>query len=374
MNNKRMNALTAFSLSCCIALFAGNAFAKKPPWAGGGGGNGGGGDDGGSGGSSAEYSLACGTADNNVSTSSATLLIGGADANATGEVEATQWLLNHAQGGDYLVIRTGGTGSQAGWVCDTFSSVGSGAELSIDSQSEANDTTVEQYIRDAEVIFIAGGDQNEYEDFWKGTLVNDALNDHVSNGKPIAGTSAGLAILGQSYYAPANLSALTSEVLSNPYDNNVDDINHGDFILHPQLANLITDSHLDRLHGSNDETRYGRVFGFLARSVADTGNSSAKALGIEEGTFVALSGNGSATVYGEGDAFFLRANSYPEQITSGSQLIWNNNGNAVDVYRISGSRNGNGSFNFSNWSGSGGSSSTWFTTGGENGFNCLGGC
>lgn len=345
-------------------------FAAKPDGTGGGKGG-----KGGNGGSTASYDLACGTTNNTVTTSQAILLIGGSEAGASGEIEATQWLLNFAQGGDYLVIRAGGTGSQAAWVCDTFSSsIGSAAELSIDSTSQANDSSTVEIIQSAEVLFIAGGDQNIYEDNWKDTAVNTAINNHITAGKPIAGTSAGLAILGSSYYAPNGASVLTSELLSNPYGDNANDINHGDFINHPVLTNLITDSHLNREHGSNNENRYGRVFGFLARSVADTGNSSARAIGIENATFVAISPNGNAQVFGEGDAFFLQANSYPEQISSGSELIWNNAGNATDVYKITGSLNGSGSFNLNNWSGSGGVSLNWFTTGGENGFNCLGGC
>lgn len=361
------------ALSLCLALslcaMPGLSYAAKPDGAGGGkGGKGGGG-------SGASYRLACGTANHSVNTSQATLLIGGSEAGANGEVEATQWLLNFAQSGDYLVIRTGGTGSQAAWVCNTFSSsIGSAAELSIDTRSQANDAATVQYIQNAEVLFIAGGDQNTYEDNWKGTAVNTAINNHIAAGKPIAGTSAGLAILGQSYYAPNGSSVLTSEILSNPFDSNVNDINHGDFIIHPKLANLITDSHLNRAHGSNNENRYGRVFGFLARSVADTGNSSARAIGIENATLVAISPNGNAQVFGEGNAYFLQANSYPEQVTQGSELIWNNAGKATDVYKISGSRNGSGSFNLSNWSGSGGIHQNWFSTGGENGFSCLGGC
>lgn len=364
MKNTLSKTLSYTLLALAVAS-TGQTFAKGKP--------GGGSSSGGY-----EYTAACGTANNNANTSTATLLIGGAEAGAAGEVEATQWLLDHAQGGDYLVIRTGGIGGQAGWVCDTFgSTIGSGAELSINDRTAANDATVAQLIRDAEVIFIAGGDQNQYEDYWKGTAVGDALNYHVASArKPIAGTSAGLAILGQSYYAPAGTGVLSKEILNNPYHTNADDINHGDFIVHPQLANIITDTHLDRVtgNGRTAETRYGRTFGFLARSVADTGNTTAHAVGIEEGTLVALESNGNATVYGEGKAYFMEANSYPETIQNSSILIWDNGGQAVTVYTIQGAADGNGNFSFSSWSGNGGSTSSWATTGGYDGFNCKSGC
>ncbi|WP_088330064.1 Type 1 glutamine amidotransferase-like domain-containing protein [Lacimicrobium sp. SS2-24] len=364
-------------ISCALcAVFSVSVSAAKPDHAGGGGGGGGGGDGGGSG--SYEYSLACGSTGNSVTTSQATLLIGGAEAGASGEVNATQWLVNHAPGGDYLVLRTGGTGSQAAWMCDTFGNdLGSAAELSIDDRSAADNPDVAALINDAEIIFIAGGDQNQYEDNWKGTLVETALNQHISSDKaPVAGTSAGLAILGQSYYAPANLGVLSREILDDPYHVNTNDINHGDFLLHPQLAGVITDTHLDRVSGKGrkTETRHGRTFGFLARSVADTGSLNARAIGVDEGTLVALDNSGVATVYGEGSAYFMQPNNYPEQIQSGQSLVWDNGGQAVSVYRIQGSVSGNGSFDVQNWNGSGGNWSDWFTTSGYDGFNCPSGC
>ena len=51
-------------------------------------------------------------------------------------------------------------------------------------------------MRNADGIFIAGGDQSNYVRFWKGTPVAEALDPHVRAGKPIGGTSAGLAMLG----------------------------------------------------------------------------------------------------------------------------------------------------------------------------------
>lgn len=328
--------------------------------------------------SAATYTVACGTANHTVTTSQASLLVGGAEAGATGEVEATQWLLNHAKGGDYLVLRSGGTGGQASWVCSTFASlIGSAAEQSIDSRSDANNASIAQRIRDAEIIFIAGGDQNKYEDYWKDTEVEKALNDHLSvSREPIGGTSAGLAILGQSYYAPAGTGVLSKEILNNPYHSNSRDINHGDFLLHPQLVNVITDTHLNRLTGSgrNAETRHGRVLGFLARSVVDRNSLSVRAIGVDESTLIALDAAGNAKVFGTGKAYFLKPNTYPERLQSGVSVIWNNGGQAVSVYAITGSRTGAGSFNLASWSGSGGVAKLWYTSGGYSGFNCQRGC
>ena len=64
------------------------------------------------------------------------------------------------------------------------------------SRDAATDRAMLRSLRRADGIFIAGGDQSRYIRFWKGTALNRALNAHVRAGKPIAGTSAGLAILG----------------------------------------------------------------------------------------------------------------------------------------------------------------------------------
>lgn len=353
------------------------AFAEKGGKGGGKGGNGGGNGGGGSG-ADYEYSLACGNSGNEVATTQATLLIGGADAGAAGEVEATQWLVNHAIGGDYLVLRVGGTGGQAGWMCDTFGGqLGSAAELSIDTVSGANDPVVLSYIDDAEIIFIAGGDQNQYEDLWKGAGVQDALNSHLNlQRSPIAGTSAGLAILGESYYTPANSGALSKEILDDPYHVNADDINTGDFLQHPQLNDVITDTHLDRVTGKGRkaETRHGRTLGFLARTVIDNNDLNQKAIGVEEGTFVAIDEFATAKVFGEGRAFFMSANAFPETIISGLPLVWDNEANAVQVFEIQGSAVGTGNFDLGSWSGSGGSETVWYTSEGYAGFNCQTGC
>ncbi|MCM1982577.1 bifunctional aspartate transaminase/aspartate 4-decarboxylase [Lyngbya confervoides] len=307
------------------------------------------------------------------------LLIGGAEEGCLGEDAATRWFLNRARGGDYLVLRLGGVGSQAAWVCDHYREfVNSAAELSIDSRAAANHPAVIQLIRDADALFIAGGNQNEYEDYWEGSAVETAINDLIHRKKiPIAGTSAGMAILGDYYYAPAHEGVISSEILNDPFHHNTKDLYRSDFIQVPFLKHVITDTHLDRRDRDYPETRYGRLFGFLARIVHDTGNQHpVYGIGLEEGSFVAIDEHGIATVFGNGttqgqDAYFLQTQGLaPEQIQPGLPLIWNHHGKAVKVYRISGTPEGSGQFNLTNWSqAEGGRWEYWFTRGGSAGFH-----
>lgn len=326
-----------------------------------------------------EYYLECGQDRNTAAKPTAgILLIGGAEEGRSGEDAATQWFLKRADQGDYLVLRFGGIGEQAAWICDRYRElVASAAELSIDSRGAANNPEVIEYIRNADALFIAGGNQDEYEDFWEGSGVEDAINDLINRKKvPVAGTSAGMAILGDYYYAPAHESVLSSEILNDPFHHNTKDIYRSDFIQVPFLKHVITDTHLDRLDEDHPETRYGRLFGFLARIMNETGNQlPVYGIGLEEGAFVAIDEKGIAKVFGNGatkgqDAYFLQTQGVaPEQIRPGLPLIWNHNGKAVKVYRISGTPQGSGYFDLNNWANvSGGSWEYWFTTGGTSGF------
>ena len=74
-----------------------------------------------------------------------------------------------------------------------------------------------EIVRKADGIFIAGGDQANYVRYWKGTPLNEALNQHVRDGKPLGGTSAGLAIMGAYSYGAMDGGSLTSaDALKDP--------------------------------------------------------------------------------------------------------------------------------------------------------------
>ena len=305
------------------------------------------------------------------------LLIGGAEGGSSGEDAATQWFLDRAKGGRYLVLRVGGVQSQADWIGRNYREwIYSAAELSIDSREAANDPDVVDYIRDADALFIAGGDQNLYQELWEGTATEDAINNLLNDkGIPIAGTSAGMAILGDYYYAPDHQGVLSSEILNDPFHYNTETLHRSDFIHLRHLQGVITDTHLDRMNRQNPETRYGRLLGLLARVIyADDHSLNHRAIGLEEGAFVAVDDHGIARVFGNGsgrgqDAYFVQPNgALPEQMEPGWPLIWHHNGQAVKVYRIAGTPEGSGSFDLNDWStASGGTWEYWYTTGGKSG-------
>jgi hypothetical protein len=305
------------------------------------------------------------------------LLIGGAEGDKSGEHEATQWFLDRAKGGKYLVLRVGRIKKQADWIAQHYRDwIHSAAELCINSREAANNPKVIAYIRDADALFIAGGDQNKYQEYWEGTQTEDALNYLINEKKIlVAGTSAGMAILGEYYYAPDHEGVLSSEILGDPFHYNTEHIHRSDFLKLPYLKQVITDTHLDRLNRKNPETRYGRLLGLLAKVIYEDNNQlDHYAIGLEEGAFVAIDEKGIAKVFGNGtnigqDAYFLQTNgALPEQIESGWPLIWDNSGEAVKVYHISGNPEGSGYFDLNNWSSAqGGQWEYWYTLGGKSG-------
>jgi len=66
------------------------------------------------------------------------------------------------------------------------------ATIVIPDRAAAEDPFVAQAIEHASALFISGGDQANYINFWQETPVQTALNDAIKRGVPIGGTSAGL--------------------------------------------------------------------------------------------------------------------------------------------------------------------------------------
>lgn len=291
----------------------------------------------------------------NTPTTPGFVLMGG----STDVDEAITWMLQRSGGGDIVVIRSfGGTGYNQ-YMYDLWP-VNSVETIVIASRAEANNPAIVHKIRNAEALFISGGDQWEYVDFWKGTATNEAINYLVNTKKaPVGGTSAGCMILGQACFDAQRGSVLSSEVLQNPY-NRLVTFTTG-FINVPVLKNTITDTHYD------DPDRRGRQFGFMARLFQDSAYKS-KGIGVQERTAVCIDENNMARVYGSGKAFFLEASTRlgkPETCERGVPLTWNKRRSAVSAYIIQGNTTGAGSVNLTTWNSfSGGKGQWWWTKAG----------
>jgi len=257
--------------------------------------------------------------------------------------EAFRWLCGKANGGDFLILRASGKDDYNRYV-NKLCQLNSVATLVIPSRTAAGVPRVARIIRRATVIFIAGGDQSRYINFWKGTQVQDALNEHVIADKPIGGTSAGLAVLGQFVYGTVGDKAgednLTSqEVLADPYNQRVTLVR--DFLKVPGLDNLITDSHF----GKRD--RMGRSLGFLARIATDGWSKTPREIAVDEKSALLVEVDGRAKVVGTGQGvYFLQLTDAPEVCKAGQPLTLHN---VAAYHAATGTK-----FDIRGWSGDGG--------------------
>jgi cyanophycinase len=231
--------------------------------------------------------------------------------------EAFRWLCGKANGGDFLILRAHGGADYNPYVSG-LCKVNSVATLIIPSRIAAEKPRVAEIIAQAEVIFIAGGDQSRYVNFWKGTPVEAAINAHVAAGKPIGGASAGLAVLGEFVYGcledkPNDADLTSREVLADPYTKRVTVVR--DFLRISVLGNILTDSHFAK------RDRMGRSLGFLARIVQDGWSKTPREIAIDEKSALLVEASGVGTVVGTGlGVYFLRVTEAPAGCKPGQPL------------------------------------------------------
>lgn len=236
----------------------------------------------------------------NATSSGLALMGGGTDVD-----EVFRWLGGKANGGDFIVLRASGNDAYDPYIDELVPSLDSVATLVVSSVAGANDPFVAQKIREAEAIFIAGGDQANYINFWSNTALESAIYESIARGAPLGGTSAGLAVLSEFDFGAVNGSITSSEALANPYDpavaldsgfvNETDFVaTHGESSVLRYLDNLITDSHFQQ------RDRFGRLVTFVARIDQDGAPNDPLPLGIgvNEQTALLIEENGLAQVVG----------------------------------------------------------------------------
>lgn len=278
--------------------------------------------------------------------------------------EAMKWFLNKTDGGDVVVLRASGSDGYNNYMYSKLGvTINSVTTFVILNENGAIDPYVLDKVSKAEGIWFAGGDQFNYVNYFKDNAMEDALNAFINTKKGvIGGTSAGMAILGNSYF-DASKDTVTSDVaLANPFDEKVS-LGYNDFLSIPFLESTVTDTHYDA------RNRRGRHSVFLARFANDYGERSF-GIACNERTAVCIDVNGKASVFGsypdhESYAYFMQANCTedfdPETCESNSPLTWNRNGQAIKVYKVPANVNGENYFDLTDWkTGSGGTWENWY--------------
>ncbi len=180
-----------------------------------------------------------------------------------------------------------------------------------DRDSSARPDVV-QAVREAELIYFAGGDQCNYIRWIKGTPVERAVEQVYRRGGAVGGTSAGLAIQGEFVYdACPGQSAKSAEVLLDPFHVDVN-VSTG-FFEWSAMRGVITDTHFQQ------RDRLGRLLVFMARS---HGKRPVQGLGVSEGTIALVDRNGVGIVYGKGPVHLIVADRKPERLERGNPLTY----------------------------------------------------
>jgi cyanophycinase len=239
--------------------------------------------------------------------------------------QAFVWLCERAGGGDFLVLRATGTDAYNPYIQKLCPKLNSVATLVIPNREAAGDPEVARKIAEASALFISGGDQANYINFWMGTPVQGAMNEAIARGIPIGGTSAGLAVMGEWAYSaqgdkPDDLDLTGKMAMADPFGPRVTLV-HG-FLRIPALNGVITDTHFVR------RERMERLLVFLARLDEPNGKrlspgaSRYHGIGVDQEAAVLLEADGAARVVGKGDAYFIDTHAASGELAKGKQLAF----------------------------------------------------
>jgi cyanophycinase len=216
------------------------------------------------------------------------LLMGGGDH----DIDAMRWFIAKAGHGHIVILRASLHGEASTEFYNELGGVLSAETFVTHRSSASYNKHLLEALRKADGVFIAGGDQARYVRRWRGTPIAEALDAHVRAGKPLAGTSAGLAMLGEYLYGCMDGHSLTGpEGLADPYGKRT--TIETDFLHLDLLKGVITDSHF------TERNRLGRLFAFVAKAQASRPADAPPLIGVgvDEGASLAVEPDGTGHVY-----------------------------------------------------------------------------
>ncbi|MBC7712178.1 MAG: cyanophycinase [Rhizobacter sp.] len=190
------------------------------------------------------------------------------------------------------------------FIVDYFKSMGadSSYNLVVSSRKEANDPKVVAMMKDADVVFIRGGNQGKAYQLWKGTKVQEQIKALGDRGGAIGGTSSGAMGLSQ-YSITGGKDFATKDVLKDSHspllNDEVDPKTsgiHNDFL--NAAPGILADTHC------GERGRVGRLLATMAKAIDDFKDKKIVSVCIEEKTGIAII-KGKAQVFGTGSVHFL---------------------------------------------------------------------
>lgn len=261
------------------------------------------------------------------------LMGGGTDVDA-----AFQWMCGLSGGGDFLVLRATGTDAYNPYIQHLCPGANSVATLIVPSRAGASDSFVVAAVEQAEAVWLAGGDQSNYLNYWKGTPLQAALQAKAGRA-PLGGTSAGMNVLTQFIYSALLSQGVTSsQALADPFTKYL--TLDRDFLAVAGLEGIIGDPHFV------ERDRMGRDLAFLCRIYANGWSTAPRGISVDVETALLVDVNGGTSVAGKGNAYFLKASSAPLTCQPKRPLTYL----GVKVHRIA----AGDTFDLSTWKGTGG--------------------
>lgn len=215
---------------------------------------------------------------------------------------------------DIVVLRASGADGYNEYL-QAMRGVDSVTTLVITDRSTSRRDDVVAAVRDAEYIFFAGGDQCNYVKYFMDTPIETMVRAVYARGGAVGGTSAGMAIMGKSTYdACTDESAQSKLALADPYNHEISFTT--DFFEWQFMDRVITDTHFAQ------RDRMGRLMTFIARQLRELPVDSFLGIAANEKTAVLVDDRGLATVVGQGPAYFVLGDHFPERTLPGQPLTY----------------------------------------------------
>lgn len=180
----------------------------------------------------------------------------------------------------------------------------------ISSADEADEAALYDTLITYGMVFIKGGNQANYYNYYKGTKTEEALEYIFNQGGVIAGTSAGCAILSKISYVALNNSVDPLVAIRNYQSTDI----------------TLRDDFLDFFPGHIFDTHFGergrfpRLIAFMENWKYATGENII-GVGVDDLTSMCIDTNMIGTVYGTGSVNIYRAGDQAFDLTEPSRVF-----------------------------------------------------